>query len=179
MPSNVASTRGIAESRVGGNSHQNPVGVLVTPPDALELGHGGTQGNINLFKAYRYGRLIKLLSLIDMFFLIFWVNDYTWMIGVGVLCLCGYFGARDYRPGLTSLYAIYGMLQMSLRVYLLFDQAKMFFLFVSVLSIGIELWCLSIVYRFVSIVSRLSTQDINHLKSGTAFPQVMHQGRFF
>jgi hypothetical protein len=53
------------------------------------------------FQTYQMSRAVRMFAIVDIIFLVVWSFNY-YMLGIGVvLTVCGYFGARNYRPALV------------------------------------------------------------------------------
>jgi hypothetical protein len=130
---------------------------------------------------WRYGKTVKCISCIDLFFCI--LNSFTaWpMLFLSVMPALGYYGSKEYSFSKTSIYGIYCILLVMGRIIQLdfifknkydddsslnTDGAK----FLIFISLFVQVWITWLVYRFCNLLQKLSPTQLNTLRIGTYIP---------
>lgn len=145
--------------------------------------------DINLQKTWQYGKTIKCLSIIDLFFIV--MNSLiVWPIIISIIFpICGYYGSKRYEVNRVFIYLFYCFIRaVSIVIQLTYsfknknyyddgdsaninnrlhsDASQCFLIF----SLMVQLWITWIVYRFTSSLRSLSHDKLNILKIGTFIP---------
>lgn len=143
----------------------------------------------NLQKTWQYGKTIKCLSVIDIFFIV--MNSFiVWPLIISIIFpICGYYGSRMYEVNKVFVYLFYCFIRaVSIIIQLTYsfkninyyddddstninkrlhsDASQGFLIF----SLMVQLWITWIVYRFASSLRSLSHDKLNTLKIGTFIP---------
>ncbi len=169
-------------------------------PVAVPINQNNEQNNINitetnyietmpedikLQQCWRYGKTVKILSCIDIFFcFLAGLMDYPIFFLFILLPYSGYKGAKEYNLKYIIFYVIYCFILLVTKViqtynvmyrkyeYLnKYDDNYIIWLSIfNILYIIVELWILKIVIGFYNYLLRLSTVDRNKLLIGTYIP---------
>jgi hypothetical protein len=156
---------GVAPGAGGGVGAPHPGLAFVRGPNGEHIvlhfeDQEDEEANINR----QLSKAVKMFSIIDVIFLIVWTFSY-WLLALGiVLTICGYFGAKKYRPNLVLLYLVYLLLSIALRSYWI-SQMTDNALFCVVIGVGIaiELYIMRIVWIFFSRIRNLTEAERNRL----------------
>lgn len=147
----------------------------------------------NLQKTWQYGKTIKCLSIIDLFFII--MNSFiVWPLIISIIFpICGYYGSKRYEVNKIFVYMFYCFIRaVSIVIQLIYsfknisyynddddysdssnvnkrlhsDASQVFLIF----SLMVQLWITWVVYRFASNLRKLSHDKLNTLRIGTFIP---------
>jgi len=115
-----------------------------------------------IMNALFYSTMIRAFTLIDGVFLLFWALFYWPFLFPLFLCVCGYYGAKHYRPELLTLYAVYVVAEIALRVYWLVKPVDSKAYFIVVTAIGLAI-CAYILYACISLIYYISKLNFTEL----------------
>jgi len=155
---------------------------IPTAPPAYNL-HGndpeetiGQTEEITIYmkKCYSLSRTVKYLATIDLFFATMYAFfNYYFLIPM-ILIAFGYIGAKEYKITYTVTYLIYMILINIFRLYVFYKyyysldsdgRAHESFDFILVMvCFVIGLWITRIIYRFVSLLKKLSSEELEFLR---------------
>ncbi len=112
---------------------------------------------------------IRIFTVIDGIFLLFWGIFYWPLLFVLLLVVGGYYGALHYRPELLALYGGYVTFEIGLRIYWLARgvDSRPFFIVVTVIGIVISFYILTLVIRLMILINRLNPLEIEILKTSS------------
>lgn len=118
---------------------------------------------------YGRGKMIKFLTMIDFFFLTvnafasFMMQNYYFLfLGLCPLCICGYYGAKNYNKNSLLGYVFYLFL-MNVYYFMLFMYFNNFFLFIFCL---LESYFLFYTFRLYHCLGRAKEETIESLRDG-------------
>jgi hypothetical protein len=140
-----------------------------------------------LQNCWRYGKTTKLLACIDSFFCILnAIFDYPIFFLFALMPLCGYYGAKNYDLLKIAIYVFY-CLMLSVGRIIQLDNVinsrynyvqnyssdhKTTIYVINIISIIVQLWITWIVFKFYSLLLRLTSEEKNKLLVGTYIPVV-------
>tara|TARA_B100001142_G_scaffold328755_1_gene389765 strand:- start:3314 stop:3838 length:525 start_codon:yes stop_codon:yes gene_type:complete len=125
----------------------------------------------NMRKIYAMRKTLMLLCLIDIFFsFLYALNNITMIIPL-FFAVCGYYGVKNYKLINTYFYIVYELIIILGRIVLFGYYVSYgivmdgFYIAMLILSTVIGLWVLELLYKYTTILKKLSDEDILLLKN--------------
>jgi len=119
-----------------------------------------------LSKTLIYSQMLRIFTVINGVFLLFWAL-YEWpFIFPLLLTILGYYGAKHYQTPLILIYTIYIILEASLRIYWLVEKTYDRVYFTVIMGLGLFI-CLYITFCNVALMyytDRLNQTELNMLR---------------
>lgn len=121
---------------------------------------------------YAISKTVSCLAIIDGVISFIYALYNFWYF-IPLLCAySGYYGAKKFNNNFTLIYVFYLLFntisRMILFIYICFNQSEIsnfgYFVFISFVSIVVELWILKVVYHFYKMMKEFSLIDIQRLK---------------
>ena len=123
-------------------------------------------GTDNMIIAWNLSRSIKIFSLIDLFFCtLIGINNVKY-IPIIIFPLLGFYGAKKYSIFKLYIYALF-IAGLIISKTLLFYYVKLdnYGIFITILSIIIELIIMKILCKFINHINILNSNELHQLKS--------------
>lgn len=139
----------------GGPMVLHVAGPAESDPDAERLG-----------MIFQMGRALRVFTLIDIIFLIFWVLVFWPLIFLAVFPLCGYVGGRDYDYTKTTIYYVFCVLNTIARLVWLVavvDDSAVRAVLIGI-GVAIEAYIAVLVWRFMKLIRGVTQADRDNLE---------------
>ena len=122
---------------------------------------GSMSRQSKLLRAQFLSTVVRVFTLIDGIFLLFWAFFYWPLFFPLILVIAGFYGARYYRWELVMLYLLFLCAQFALRVWFLVEGVdnRTFFIIVTAIGCVIELYIILLVASFIQTLWTLSEED--------------------
>ena len=141
---------------VGAGGAAGGPGMIAIPIGAANL---GPVADVNLLRTLQLSKTVKLFSLIDVVFVIIWsIAFWPLILAVG-FCMAGYIGATQFRPALVSLYAVYIVLSIGLRAWLIVYSDSLAYSILVGIGLLIEIYIFTLVVKFVKLIYRFTPEE--------------------
>lgn len=154
-----------------------PVVVTAQPlqPQITSAHPNPTRLTNNAILVYNLAKSVKIFSMIDAFFcLIYSVYNLYYFIPF-LLCLSGYYGAKNYNKNYTRVYLFYCVLNLISKLivwsYMMYysttdnsnyDYAG--FTFFTWISILIEMYIVRMAYKYYNALNKLTDEEVGAIK---------------
>ena len=129
----------------------------------------------DMIKTYSLARTIKLLTIIDMFFSFMYCFYNPWFFIPLLLAISGYMGAVKFNANYIFLYATYVVLDVFAKSVIFFvsyaslsndEKADhLFNVILVILSIFISIWIISVLFKFIKLLNKLTLLELDHLRN--------------
>lgn len=163
-------------STTNNNSNENSnvvTAVPVTiPVQATNVNVVNVNVNNKMKECYALSKTVKCLALIDSVFSFIYALYNLWYFIPLFFSYSGYYGAKNFNKNFTLMYVIYLLLNTLSRIfffiYVCVNQSLVsnfnYFVFISVISVLIELWILNVVNHFYRLLKQFSIFEIENLR---------------
>tara|TARA_B110000008_G_C16912477_1_gene541294 strand:+ start:8 stop:577 length:570 start_codon:yes stop_codon:yes gene_type:complete len=177
MMTPVNSTSEVKESKSVQPSSIYPIVVSAQPlqPQLISANPNPPILTNNAILVYNLAKSVKLFSMLDAFFcLIYSAYNFYYFIPF-LLCLFGYYGARNYNKSYTRIYLFYCVCNLISKIivwsYIIYFSSTNnsnydydgFTLF-SWISILIEMYIVRMAYKYYDALDKLRDQELNDVK---------------
>jgi hypothetical protein len=117
-----------------------------------------------LLDIYYLARLVKIITLVDLIFLMIWSFYSPWFLIGFMLATCGYLGASHYSAQFVTVYFMYQMAQIGVRIWFCVKyQSDTAFIVFTVLAIIVELWLAGVTWKLMRALVSLSNIEMDQL----------------
>ena len=179
MMSSVNSTSQVKESNSVQPSNAYPIVVSAQPiqPQIISaVPHPNpTRLTNNAIMAYNLAKSVKIFAMVDAFFcFIYSVYNFYYFIPF-LLCLFGYYGAKNYNKNYTRIYLFYCVLNLISKIIVWsfmmyysttddtnYDYAG--FTFFSWISILIEMYIVRMAHKYYKALNKLTDEEVGAIK---------------
>jgi len=143
-----------------------PIATNVTIIETVSL-------NQQMIKTLKYSKIINIICLIDVIFGILYSVYYPNFFYTTLLSLIGYFGSKGFSKKITLLYLFFIVLNFIFRIinfsWLLSESYEVHtntsFILLSIILYCFEIFIISLVFRFIYLLKKLSDSEIKFLKN--------------
>ena len=152
------------------NNNNSPTIIQATAipiPPQPQVVHTRSEPPPKMKLAFSYSRTVRIFALIEAFFLIIYSFYQPYFLIQSLGPLCGYFGAKKFNKPLTYAYFTYLILSLILKVTnlsLTFNNFDQYYIFLSILSIIIDIWIIKITSSFIRFLNALTDDQRDNLK---------------
>ena len=119
---------------------------------------------------WRLSKTIKCISIIDIFFCLFYVLIDSRIALISILPILGYCGAKEYNTCKIYSYFIFVLMIICIRITAYREITTISGSLFCILSILIELWILRILYLFIKYIKLLDPLELLQLKNPNLIP---------
>lgn len=137
----------------------------------FETGFAGTP---EMCLAWRLGKTVKFFALVDVLFSALIFVQYPPLLIVSVLPVLGYYGAKQYQLWKVYCYAGFVLVNLGLRIYAYTMSQTAGGLLLTILGIGVQFWIFRIIYKFITTIRRLPSDQLAIIKDPTWEPLQTH-----
>ena len=141
----------------------------------------------NMINAYRYSKSVKLFSIIDFIFGIFYFVSYSsyYFVFTCLVSIMGYYGAKDFNSCYSKTYLTWNvfclMAQTALTIFyinnnysnMITDNSLGIYIVIGLISFLVKFWVTKIIYAFNNHLSKLSQLEISTIKHIENSPRVV------
>lgn len=151
-------------------------GQVLLPNMGVGGGGGGGGANIDytrLTLVQRLSAVVKIFAFIDTIFTMMFASQYPiCFIGV-VLCVCGYYGAHQYKQRFIAAYVLYTVLSILVRLYLIYSSDNSSLILLIGFGVIIECFIFNITFRYFKLVSQLTQEERAELQNSRTRMQLV------
>ena len=141
----------------------------------------------NMINAYRYSKSVKIFSIIDFIFGVFYFVSYSsyYFIFTSLVSIMGYYGAKDFNSCYSKTYLVWNMFclmaQTALSIFFINDNYSQMktdntlgiYIVIGLLSFMIKFWVTKIIYAFNHHLGKLNQNEISTIKNIENSPRVV------
>ena len=121
--------------------------------------------------AWQYARSVKIFSIVDGIFCFLYLFYFYWpAVFTGLFIIAGYAGARNFNKNLVLTYAIYELIDIGFRIYVLYyiyaNYDEHYGYIFNILGILIQVYICRIIYKCYVCFRELGVDELLDLKNG-------------
>jgi len=126
-------------------------------------------------KTYQYGHTLRLFAGIDIVFnILYCLSDPYWFFPL--LCsISGYYGAKEFKKNYVIFYFVYEIINLLGKCYVFVNvKLSVYQTVMIILSSIINIWVIEITSRFINMIRKLDSSQIDILKRLGYVPRIVY-----